>query len=82
MYSSWNKKYKRKCSCRIWGSHSGGYEEFYLLGCNTVQSVESQPIFRGKISPPSSGRKSKPRKNIVKASGLFFDPEDGSDMLL
>jgi hypothetical protein len=21
---------------RIWGSHKGGYEEFYLLGCNAV----------------------------------------------
>jgi hypothetical protein len=34
------------------------------------------------MSLPSSGRKSKRRTNIVKASGLFFDPEDGSDMLL
>jgi hypothetical protein len=22
--------------CRIWGSHIGGYEEFYLLGYNAV----------------------------------------------
>jgi hypothetical protein len=27
---------------RIWGSHSGYYEELYLLGYNVVQSVESQ----------------------------------------
>jgi hypothetical protein len=39
--------------CRIWGSHSDGYEEFYLLGYNYVQSVESQPTFRRNISPPS-----------------------------
>ena len=23
-------------SCRIWGSHSRNYEEFYLAGCNTI----------------------------------------------
>jgi hypothetical protein len=23
-------------ACGIWGSHSGGYEEFYLLGYNAV----------------------------------------------
>jgi hypothetical protein len=22
--------------CTIWGPHSGGYREFYLLGCNAV----------------------------------------------
>jgi hypothetical protein len=27
--------------CRIWGSHSIGYEEFCFLGYNAVQSVES-----------------------------------------
>jgi hypothetical protein len=26
----------RKLSCRTLGSHNGGYEEFYLQGCNTV----------------------------------------------
>jgi hypothetical protein len=36
-----------------------------------VYSVECQPTFRRNISPPSSGSKS-----------LFFDPEDGSNMLL
>jgi hypothetical protein len=34
---------------RIWGSHSGGYEQQYLLGYNAVQSVENQPMFRRKI---------------------------------
>jgi hypothetical protein len=24
--------------CRIWGSHSGGYEDYCLLGCNAMQS--------------------------------------------
>jgi hypothetical protein len=28
------------------GSHSGGYEEFYLLGYTTVYSIESQPALR------------------------------------
>jgi hypothetical protein len=42
---------------RIWGSHSGGYEEYHILGYNVVQSVESQPKFRRNISLPSSGSK-------------------------
>jgi hypothetical protein len=42
---------KRQAKCGIWGSHSGGYEEFYLLECNAVYSVESQGTFRGNISP-------------------------------
>jgi hypothetical protein len=44
---------------RIWGSHSGGYEEYYLLGYKAVQSVESQPKFRKTISPPVFGSKNK-----------------------
>jgi hypothetical protein len=36
---------------RIWGSHSGGYEEYYLLG---YKAIESQSTFRRNISPPSS----------------------------
>jgi hypothetical protein len=39
----------------IWGSHSSGYEEFYLLGHYTLQSSDSQPTFQRKISPLSSG---------------------------
>jgi hypothetical protein len=39
----------------IWATRSSGYEEFCLLGCNAVQSVESQVPFRKTIWPPSSG---------------------------
>jgi hypothetical protein len=42
---------------RISGSHSGGYEEYHLMGYNAVYSVECQPTFRRNISPPSSGSK-------------------------
>jgi hypothetical protein len=49
----------KTCS-RIWGSHGGGCKEFYLLGYNVVQYVETQPTFGNRItSPPSSGMKSK-----------------------
>jgi hypothetical protein len=51
--------------CRIWGSHSGGYEEYHHLGYNAVQSVDSQPTFRRNISPPSSGPKHKPSKKAT-----------------
>jgi hypothetical protein len=46
----------------IWmtlGSHTGGYEEFYLLEYKAEQSGESQPTFRKNISPPFSESKSK-----------------------
>jgi hypothetical protein len=39
---------------RIWGSHRGGYEEYYLLGYNAMLSVESEPTFPRNLSPPSS----------------------------
>jgi hypothetical protein len=29
-------------NCRIWGLHSGGYEEYHLLGRDAVYSVELQ----------------------------------------
>jgi hypothetical protein len=35
---------------------------YHLLGCNAVQSVESQATFRRNISPPSSGPKNKMSK--------------------
>jgi hypothetical protein len=52
----------KKVTCRILGYHSGGYEEYYRLGYNAVSSVESRPVFRINISPPSSGSKNKPSK--------------------
>jgi hypothetical protein len=54
--------------CRIWGSHSGGYEDCYLLVYSALQPVESQPVFRMYISPPSSGSKNtSSRKLAMKA---------------
>jgi hypothetical protein len=37
---------KSKDFCMKLGSHTGGYEQFYLLGYKAVQSVESQHTFR------------------------------------
>jgi hypothetical protein len=45
--------------CTIWGSHSGGYEEFCVLKYNAVQSVESQRMFRKNTLPPTSGPKAR-----------------------
>jgi hypothetical protein len=36
--------------CRIWGTHSGGCEEFYLLEYNVVYSAASQPMFLQNVS--------------------------------
>jgi hypothetical protein len=51
--------------CRIWGSHSGDYEEYYLLGYSTVEIVGTQPTFLRNMSPPSSGSKNKPSKKLA-----------------
>jgi hypothetical protein len=62
-----------------------------ILGYNAVQSVESQPMFRRNMSPPSLRLKSEVSKKPEGRStcyllhigfllGLFFDPEDGGDM--
>jgi hypothetical protein len=50
-------------SNRIWGSHIGDYEQFYLLRYNAAQSVENQRMFRRNIPPPSSGWKNEPVRN-------------------
>jgi hypothetical protein len=47
---------------RIWGFHSGGYEEFCLLGCN-----ESQPTFRRNGLRPSSVLKSRPNEKLARS---------------
>jgi hypothetical protein len=39
-------------------------EGFYLLEYSAVYFVESQPTFRMNTSPPSSGSKSKPSKEV------------------
>jgi hypothetical protein len=53
---------KEKIPCDIWGSQSGDYEEFYLLGYNTIQSTERHLMFQSNILPVPSGLKSKPYK--------------------
>jgi hypothetical protein len=40
--------------CRIWSSHKGRYEEYYLQGYNTMLSFEIQPAFRRNIPSPTS----------------------------
>jgi hypothetical protein len=58
--------------CRICGPHTGGYEEFYLLGYNAMLSVESQLIFRYAFYLFHAGL----------LLDLFFDSEDGGDIFL
>jgi hypothetical protein len=44
--------------CWIWGFHSGGCDEFCLLGYNAMYSGEGQPTCRRYVSPSYSGWKS------------------------
>jgi hypothetical protein len=41
------------------------FEEFCLLGYNTMQSVEGQPKFWRHMLPPSLGSKNKPIKKLA-----------------
>jgi hypothetical protein len=79
-------------SYRIWGTHISSYEHFCLLGYNAVQFVESEPAFRGNISPPFSGSNKTDKKPVGNSSTccllhtaflltLFFDPDDGDNMI-
>jgi hypothetical protein len=56
--------------CRIWGSHSGGYEVFYLLEYKAVWSGESQPSYACYLF------------HAGLLLRLFFDPEYRSETLL
>jgi hypothetical protein len=70
-------------SWKAWGSHSGGYEDFCLLGC--LYSVESQPTFRNNLLRLYLGLKSGSACYLLYAGVLLsehFNPEDGGDMLL
>jgi hypothetical protein len=55
--------------------HSCGYEEFYLLGNNALQSGESQPPFRRNIVHLSSGSKSKASKKQHEAGSNQSHPD-------
>jgi hypothetical protein len=45
---------RHKYSCRIWGFHSGDYEECRLLGCGSMK-ILCEPMLRRNVSPPPSG---------------------------
>jgi hypothetical protein len=57
--------------CGVFGSHSSGYEEYYLLGYYAVKPVESQLTFQRNMSPPSSGPKNKPSYDRNHHKGLL-----------
>jgi hypothetical protein len=72
------------------GVHAGiGGGEFCLPGYNSVDSVEREQTFRWNMSASHARSKNKSRKKPARKElanidrrDLFFDPEDGSDMLL
>jgi hypothetical protein len=73
--------------CWIWGSHSGAYEKYHLMGRNTVQFGRRSPTFLRNILPPSSGLKSTIFRISRPASCLFIawlslQPEDGGSTFL
>jgi hypothetical protein len=68
----------------IGGSHSSGYEERILLGCNTVLFGD-RTTFSMNISPPSLGLMNKQetgkgRQQAGFLIALLFNLEDGSSI--
>lgn len=49
------------CTIAILGSNIFHFNDYYLLGCNSVCFGRRSPVFQRKV-PPSSGLKSKPWK--------------------
>jgi hypothetical protein len=64
--------------CRMWGSHSSGYEQFYLLGYTVMKTTVTELTFWRKILSPASRlkkwAKQEPRKNqsLLPASCWFL----------
>jgi hypothetical protein len=49
----------------VWFLATVFYEEFHILRCNSVYSIEIQPMFLENTSLPSSESKNKPNKKPV-----------------
>jgi hypothetical protein len=58
------------------------FDEFYLLGYNAVQSVESQPTFRSRLHLQGRRALFATCFHAGFLLGLFFDVEDGGNMFL
>jgi hypothetical protein len=74
----------------IWGSHSCGFEELYLLGFNIVQAVEILLMFWRNMSIPFPVPKNTPIKKscafyLLHAGfmiSLLFRSENGNNLYL
>jgi hypothetical protein len=64
------ENYKVDLERRIWSSHSGDYEEFYLLGYDAVSNQHE----------PDSKQSATCFMPVMLE--LFLEPEDGGDMFL
>jgi hypothetical protein len=84
--SETNKLYFIKFPCGIWCSQYSGYKQFYFLGHNAVQFVESQRTFRRSMSPLRWKNKQCSSCYLLQAGffafSLFSDLEDGGNMFL
>jgi hypothetical protein len=60
--------------CRIWASHRGGYEKFYLLRYNTRQSVESEQTFWRNMLPLKHQVTFNTLRNIISQKTELFIP--------
>jgi hypothetical protein len=64
MFLGTSAKYNNNTLIRPRGFHGSNNEQYYLLGCDTMQSGRSLPTFRGNTLPPSSELKSKPSRTL------------------
>jgi hypothetical protein len=79
-----SRRFKYSEIYRTSGSLSGGYEQLYLVGYNSLQSIGIQPMFQRNILLPSSRSKSSTYYPFDAdfLYGLFLDAENTGDISL
>jgi hypothetical protein len=76
-------------NCRMWSSHSGGYKEYYtfwdIRRCSPLVNRRFRGTYRLHLQGRRISQARNQRESMWQADpmlGLFFNPEDGGDIVL